>query len=146
MKKLIALVLSMALLSPAMAFAGSAATNAALGLGAFAVFNQILGGVGLFGGFAPPVHAYVAPAPAYVAPPPAPVYVAPAPIVYAPPPVVYATPPAVVYAPPRVVYAPAPAVVVPAPPVVVQRPVVVRVRHVRPVPVHGHAAVVYRQW
>src|SRR5215468_2698019 len=99
MKKLMALVLALTLLSPAVAFAGSAATNAALGLGAFAVFNQMLGGVGLFGGF---------PAPAYTAP--APAYVAPAPVVYAPPPVVYAPPP-VVYAPPRVVYAAAPTVI-----------------------------------
>jgi hypothetical protein len=143
MKRLIVLVLAVVLLSPALAFAGSAATNAALGLGAFAVFNQLLGGVGLFGGFAPAVPAYAAPAPAYVAPPP--VYAAPAPVVYATPPVVYAPPPAVVYAPARVVYAPAPSVLVTAPPVVVPRPVV-RVRHVRPVPVHGHAAVVYRRW
>src|SRR5215510_15048380 len=106
MKKLMAAVLAVVFLSPAVAFAGSAATNAALGLGAFAVFNQILGGVGIFGG----------PRPVYAAP--APVYTAPAPV-YAPPPVVYAPPP-VVYAPPPVVYAP-PAVVV-APPVVVRRP------------------------
>src|SRR5262245_57781973 len=66
MKKLVALALGVAVMSPAVAFAGSGATNAALGLGAFAVFNQILGGVGLFGGLPP----YAAPAPAYVAPPP----------------------------------------------------------------------------
>jgi hypothetical protein len=36
------------LLSPAVTFA-DAATDAALGLGAFAVLNQILGGVGIFG-------------------------------------------------------------------------------------------------
>jgi hypothetical protein len=126
MKKLIALVLAVVLLSPAAAFAGSAATNAALGLGAFAVFNQMLGGVGLFGGFARPVYA--APAPVYVAPPP--VVYAPPPVVYAPAPVVYAAPPAVVV----------------GPPVVVQRPVIVRAHHFRPVPVHGHTAVVYRHW
>jgi hypothetical protein len=120
MKKLMAAVLAVVLLSPAVAFAGSAATNAALGLGAFAVFNQILGGVGLFGG-------------------PAPVYAAPAPV-YAPPPVAYAPPP-VVYVPP-VVYAP-PAVVVAAP-VVVRRPVVVRPHHVYPV--YGHRPVVYQRW
>jgi len=88
MKKLIGLVLAVVLLSPAMAFAGNGATNAALGLGAFAVFNQILGGVGLFGApavVAAPAPAYVAPAPVYVAPPP--VYVAPAPVVVAAPPV-----------------------------------------------------------
>ena len=86
MKKLIGLVLAVVLLSPAMAFAGGA-TDAALGLGAFAVFNQMLGGVGIFGG-APRVYA--APAPVYVAP--APVYVAPAPVYVAPPPVIVAPP------------------------------------------------------
>ena len=47
MKKLIALVLAVAVFAPTLAFAG-ASTDAALGLGAFAVFNQILGGVGVF--------------------------------------------------------------------------------------------------
>lgn len=84
MKKLIALVLAAAVLMPGLAFAG-ASTDAALGLGAFAVFNQILGGVGIF-------HR-------------GPVVAAP-PVVYAPPPVYYAPPP-----PPRV-YAPAPRVIV----------------------------------
>jgi len=84
MKKLIALVLAAAVLMPGLAFAG-ASTDAALGLGAFAVFNQILGGVGIF-------HR-------------GPVVAAP-PLVYAPPPVYYAPPP-----PPRV-YAPAPRVIV----------------------------------
>ena len=45
MKKLIALLIAVAVLMPGLAFAG-ASTDAALGLGAFAVFNQILGGVG----------------------------------------------------------------------------------------------------
>jgi hypothetical protein len=130
MKKLMALVLAVVLLSPGAAFAGSAATNAALGLGAFAVFNQILGGVGLFGALAP--AAYVPPAPVYAAPPP----------------VVYASPP-VVYAPPPVVYAPAPAVVL-APPVVVPRAVIVRPHRVHPYPVpypvRARPAVVYRHW
>ena len=122
MKKLMALVLAVVLLTPAMAFAGSS-TDAALGLGAFAVFNQILGGVGVFGG-------YAAPAPVYAAPAPAPVYVAPPP------------PPPVYFAPGYVV--PAPVYVTPAP-VVVTRPVVVRpyYYHARPfwgahVVVHGH--------
>ena len=128
MKKLMAAVLAVVLLSPAVAFAGSAATNAALGLGAFAVFNQILGGVGIFGG----------PRPVYTAP--APVYAAPAPV-YAPPPVAYAPPP-VVYTPPPVVYAP-PAVVV-VPPVVVRRPVVVGPHHVSPV--YTHQPVVFPRW
>jgi hypothetical protein len=92
MKKLLVLALAMMILAPSMAFAGSA-TDAALGLGAFAVFNQILGGVGVFGA---PVRAYAAPAPVYAAPPiyvaPAPVYVAPAPVFVARPPVVVARP------------------------------------------------------
>jgi hypothetical protein len=72
-------------------FAGSS-TDVALGLSAFAVFNQLFGGLGA---------AY-------------PVIVAQPPVVYAPPPpVVYAPPPPVVYAPPPVVYYP------PRPPVVV---------------------------
>ena len=64
------------LLLPGVAWAG-AATDAALGLGAFAVFNQILSGTGIFGGTA----ALAAPAPVYVAPPP-PVAYYPAPPVY----------------------------------------------------------------
>jgi hypothetical protein len=119
MKKLIGLVLAVVLLSPAMAFAGGS-TDAALGLGAFAVFNQILGGVGIFGG-APAVYA--APAPVYAPPPP--VYVAPAPVYYAPPPVVY------------------------APPVVVRQPVFVgrAAVYYRPYGYYAHAPVrVYRHW
>ncbi len=53
MKKLLAVALGLTVLSPALAFAG-ASTNAALGLGAFAVFNQILSGTGIFGGFGGP--------------------------------------------------------------------------------------------
>ena len=94
MKKLVGgLAVAVAMLLPGAAFAGSS-TDAALGLGAFAVFNQILGGIGIFGR-------------------PGPVVAAPAPVVYAPPPVVYAPPPPPPYyvAPqPRVVYAPAPPV------------------------------------
>ncbi len=107
MKRGMAVALILVLLSPALAFAGSS-TDAALALGAFAVFNQIISGAGVFGG--------VVGRPAVAAP----VVYAPAPpVVYAPPPVVYAPPPPVVYAPPPVVYAPAPVVVAPAPPVVV---------------------------
>jgi hypothetical protein len=96
MKKLIALVLAVAVFAPTLAFAG-ASTDAALGLGAFAVFNQILGGVGIF--HRGPV---VAPAPVVVARP-APVYV-PAPVVVPPPPRVVARPyPVYVPAPRRVV-------------------------------------------
>lgn len=94
MKKLIALVLAAAVFAPTLAFAG-ASTDAALGLGAFAVFNQILGGVGIF--HRGPVLA----APAVVAPP---VY-APAPVVVAPPPVYVTAPRVIVQAYP--VYAPA---------------------------------------
>jgi hypothetical protein len=78
---------------PGVALASSA-TDAALGLGAFAVFNQIISGTGLFGGLGarpvvvapPPVYAEP-PAPVYVAPPPPPVLVAPRPVYFAPPPV-----------------------------------------------------------
>ena len=84
MKKLIALVLAAAVFVPTLAFAG-ASTDAALGLGAFAVFNQMLGGVGIFhrGPIVAPAPVVVAPAPVYVAPPP--VY-APAPVIVAPAP------------------------------------------------------------
>jgi hypothetical protein len=73
------------LLLPGVALAGPA-TDAALGLGAFAVFNQILSGTGIFGG-APAV--VVAPPPVYYAAPPPVYYAAPAPVYVAPPPVVY---------------------------------------------------------
>jgi hypothetical protein len=123
MKKLVGgLAIAVAILLPGAAFAGGS-TDAALGLGAFAVFNQILGGVGIFG------------RPTLVA--------APAPVVYAPPPAVYAPLPSppVYAAPPAVVYAPAPLVIVRPVPVFV-RPAPVFVRpapvFVRPVPVYGH--------
>ena len=101
MKRLAAAVMVLALLVPGAAFAGSS-TDAALGLGAFAVFNQIISGTGIFGGYRqaaqpvviqPPVQervivreyypVYVQPQPYYV-----PVYYAPAPVYYAPAPVV----------------------------------------------------------
>jgi len=94
MKKLIALVIAAAVLMPGLAFAG-ASTDAALGLGAFAVFNQILGGVGIF-------HR--------------------GPVVAAAPPVVYAPPPPVYYAPPAPAYVPAPRVIVQPYPVYVPAP------------------------
>jgi len=50
MKALVVLVLAVVVLAPGMAHA-DAATDATLGLGAFAVFNQILSGTGVFGGF-----------------------------------------------------------------------------------------------
>jgi hypothetical protein len=116
MKRLAAVALMSVVLLPGVAFASSA-SDAALGLGAFAVFNQILGGVGIFGAARPVV---VAPAPVVVAPPP--VYVAaPAPVYYAPTPPVYVAPPPPVY------YAPAPTVyVAPRPVFVAPRPIVYR--------------------
>ena len=88
MKRLALAATIAVLLLPGVARAGSA-TDAALGLGAFAVFNQIISGTGIFGGLAPrPV--VVAPQPVVVAPPP-PVY-APRPVVVAPPPPVYVQP------------------------------------------------------
>jgi hypothetical protein len=101
MKKLIALVLAAAVFAPTLVFAG-ASTDAALGLGAFAVFNQILGGVGIFG--RGPV---VAAPPVVVAPPPPPVVYAPAPVVVVPPPPRYVPAPRVVVKP-YPVYVPAP--------------------------------------
>lgn len=134
MKKLMALVLALVLLSPAVALAGSA-TDAALGLGAFAVFNQILGGVGVFGGFAPRATVYAAPAPVYAAPAP----------LYAPPPPVYAPPPPVYALPAPVVVTPAPVVV--APPVVVHQRVIVRSHRHHPAAVYySRPGVVYRPW
>ena len=90
MKRLAAVALMTVILLPGVAFAGSS-TDAALGLGAFAVFNQILGGVGVFG--RPAVFAPASPV----------VYAPPPPVVYAPPPVVYAPPPPM-YVVPRPVY------------------------------------------
>ena len=111
MKRLAAVALMTVVLLPGVAFAGSS-TDAALGLGAFAVFNQILGGVGIFGRPA----VVVAPAPPVVyAPPPPVVYAPPPPVVYAPANVYYAPPPPVYYAPAPVYYA--------APGPVVYRPV-----------------------
>jgi hypothetical protein len=112
MKKAIVLASLLALLVPGAAFAGPA-TDAALGLGAFAVLNQIIAGTGIFGAFVPVPRPVVLPAP-----PVAPVVV-PAPMI-APPPVivheyrpVYVRPP-VYYAPPvhRVYHAPARTVVI----------------------------------
>ncbi len=116
MKKLIALLLAVAVLSPAVAFAGGS-TDAALGLGAFAVFNQILGGVGIFQGLYPQPAVVVAPPPrpvivappapaVVVAPPPPPVLVReyhyPVPAYYAyPVPAYYAYPAPAYYRAPR---------------------------------------------
>lgn len=96
MKKIVAALTVLAVLTPALAFAGGS-TDAALGLGAFAVFNQIISGTGIFGGLLG--------TPAVAAPPPV-VYAPPPPVVYAPAPVVYAPPPPVIVAPRPVVVAP----------------------------------------
>src|SRR5438132_4761830 len=84
------------LVIPEQANAGSS-TDAALALGAFAFFNQIIRGETIFNGSPHVVRQTVVvqqPAVVYAPPPP-------------PPEVVYAPPPAVVYGPP-VIYAPAP--------------------------------------
>jgi len=107
MKKLLAVALVLIVLSPAVVFAGSS-TDAALALGAFAVFNQILSGTGIFGGLLGHQAVVVAP-PAPVIYQPAPVvYYQPAPVVYAPPPPVVVVRPAPVFAPRDGYYAPAP--------------------------------------
>ncbi len=106
----ILMVVGAAAMIPGPVAAGSA-EDAALALGAFAVFNQFVRGEtvfhGVFGGRetviveSPPAVIYAPP------PPPAVVYYPP------PPPVVYAAYPPVVYVPPApVVYAPAPSPVV----------------------------------
>jgi hypothetical protein len=104
MKRLASLLVLPALvgLGPVPAHAGSS-TDAALGLGAFAVFNQIVRGETIFHGPGRPV---VRERVVYVpAPPPAVVYAPPPPpVVYAPAPVYYAPPPPPVYAPAPVVY------------------------------------------
>jgi hypothetical protein len=119
MKTVAAIVLGGLLLVPGVAMASSA-TDAALGLGAFAVFNQILSGTGIFGGVvARPV--VVAPQPVVLTPPPPPVVLAPAPVVVTPAPVVVA---------------PRPIFVAPRPVVVVPRPVIVGPPVYAPVPVY----------
>jgi len=119
MKKVAALMVVALLLIPGIALAGPA-TDAALGLGAFAVFNQIISGTGVFGAIAPrpvvvaPRPVVVAPAPpVYLAPPPPPVVVVPRPVVVAPAPVFVQPAPVFVR--------PAPVFVRPAPPVVYYR-------------------------
>jgi len=98
MKTLVAVAIVVAMLVPGVAFAGSS-TDAALGLGAFAVFNQMISGTGVFGGFHP------APRPVVVAPPVRErVIVREYHPVYAPPPVYHVHPPVHYYAPPRRVF------------------------------------------
>jgi hypothetical protein len=83
------------------AHAGSS-TDAALALGAFAVFNQFVTGQTIFQRASPPQPVYVQPAP--------PLYYAPPPptVIYTPPPVVYYTPPPVAYYPSYAYPAPQP--------------------------------------
>jgi hypothetical protein len=136
MKSVAAVALIGSLMLPGVASAGSS-TDAALGLGAFAVFNQIISGTGVFGGGRtvvverPVVYAPAPPPPVVYAPPPAVVYQAPPGVVYQTPSgVVYQTPPGVVYqTPPGVVYQTPPGVVYQSPPVVYA-----------PAPVYGYAA------
>src|SRR2546427_5668519 len=95
MKTLVAVASLLAMLVPGVAFAG-ASTDAALGLGAFAVFNQIISGTGIFGAFHP------APGLVVVAPPVQErVVVREYHPVYVQPPVYYAHPPVHYYASPR---------------------------------------------
>jgi hypothetical protein len=115
MKRLVAAAALVGTLAvPGLAKADSA-TDAALGLGAFAVFNQVLSGTGVFGGGRTVVverEVVVAPPPVVYAPPPPVVYAPalPPPVVYSPAPViVYPSRPTVVYQAPPVVYAPPPA-------------------------------------
>lgn len=86
------------------------ATDAALGLGAFAVFNQFVRGETIFHSLFQPAAPVAVQQPVIVAPPP-PVYMVPPPqVVYVPPPrpVYYAPAPPVIYAPAPVYYAPTP--------------------------------------
>src|SRR5436309_15975948 len=96
----VAATMSVGLCQPVLA---GSSTDAALGLGAFAVFNQFLFGQTVF---SPALRAQ------QVVPPPVIVYPGQT-VIYAPPPppvVYYAPPPPVVYAPPPVVYAPQPVI------------------------------------
>src|SRR5882672_6219375 len=89
---LVALVITAIVLPPAHANAGSS-SDAALALGAFAVFNQIVAGQTIF----QPGPRYVVHETVVVHQPPVVIY-QPAPVVYAPPPVgVYAPPPPPVF-------------------------------------------------
>jgi hypothetical protein len=125
MKRVAVVALLVMLLLPGVALAGPS-TDAALGLGAFAVFNQILSGTGIFGAFVHPAPVAVA-RPVVVAPPP--VYVAPRPVYVVPRPV---------YVVPQPVYVvPQPVYVVPQPVAVYPTPGYYR-GWVRYVPAHPH--------
>jgi hypothetical protein len=101
MKKIVAIGILLVTLITAWAPSAQAgaAVDAALALGAFAVFNQLLAGFGLFG----VPWAYAAPAyyPSYYRPAyPYPPYAYAPPVYTAPPPRYYAAAPAATYAPP----------------------------------------------
>jgi len=113
MKKALIVSVLAAIVSPGLCqpvLAGSS-TDAALGLGPFAVFNQFLFGqpvlhpaLGPHQPLPQPVIVYPGQTVIYAVPPPPVMYYAP------PPAVVYAPPPPVIYAPPPVVYAPRPVI------------------------------------
>src|SRR5438093_13420128 len=100
---LLALVAGSFLVIPEQASAGSS-TDAALALGAFAVFNQIVRGETILNGSPHVVRqTVVVEQPVVIQQPPAVVYTPPPAVVYGPPPVIYAPAP-----PPTVYYVPAP--------------------------------------
>ena len=91
------------LVVPEQVSAGSS-TDAALALGAFAVFNQIVRGETIFNGSPHVVRqTVVVEQPVVIQQPPAVIYMPPPAVVYGPPPVIYAPAP-----PPTVYYVPAP--------------------------------------
>ncbi|PYN91555.1 MAG: hypothetical protein DMD91_34040 [Candidatus Rokuibacteriota bacterium] len=91
------------LVVPKQVSAGSS-TDAALALGAFAVFNQIVRGETIFNGSPHVVReTVVVEQPVVIQQPPAVIYTPPPAVVYGPPPVIYAPAP-----PPTVYYVPAP--------------------------------------
>ena len=105
------LIVGATILGGVQAAGAGGATDAALGLGAFAVFNQFVRGETIFQSPVQPAVPVVVQQPVVVAAPP-PVVAAPPPVVYVTPPapvVYYGTPPVVYYATPPVVYGRAPA-------------------------------------
>jgi len=98
---IIAGVLILGLTAPA---AAGSATDAALGLGAFAVFNQIASGTVVFGAARPVYREVVVASPVVVRQPRAVIYTPPPPVVYAAPPVFYVPAPSSIYYVPAPVY------------------------------------------
>jgi hypothetical protein len=97
------LVMGTTILGGVPAAQAGGATDAALGLSAFAVFNQFVRGETVFHGFFQPARPVVVQQPVIVAPPPV-VMVPRRPVVHVAPPA-----PVVYYAPPPIGYRPAPA-------------------------------------